>query len=174
MSDETTRRCNADKVGIDSFFTRHSSGKVISRGTGSFKLRNSEGVEWSIDANILEQEFTFADQYECEEKISRTALIEIIVQAPRTAMTVQFNKKPKHLDVAKALACGQGELTDRQWNAAVKKEVAGEERTMVGHHYGKFDEHQRLKFNEAGVGMRLVDLRTVNWAIINQVEYTVK
>jgi len=155
-------------------FSRHSFGKVVSVDSRGFKLRNSNGFEWYITAEILEQEFTFANQHSAEEKVNRTELIQRLSGCPRMSITVNFNKKVKHLDVAKALKDGQGDLSDRKWSLKVRDLVRGEERTLTGHHLGTFDEHKRLYFIDQTVGFRLVDVRTVNWAIIDNVKYIVK
>jgi len=90
------------------------------------------------------------------------------------AMTVCFKKKPKHTDIAKALAEGQGDTNARTWSKKVKDLIEGEERIMIGHHSGQVDEHQRLKFIESGAGPRLVDTRTTQFVIVDRTKYVVK
>lgn len=171
---ETTKRCDAKKVKVGDVFSRHSFGTVIYKQGDRLGLRNSDGYEWTIDSNILEQEFSFAEQFDSEEQVSRTRIIELLTENPRTAMTVCFNKKPDPKAIAKELSTGQGELSARAWNKKVSDLVAGEERVMVGHHFGVFDEHRRLHFTESTKGGRLVDPRTINWLIVCRVKYTVK
>jgi hypothetical protein len=171
---ETTQRCDFRKVKVGNVFSRHSFGTVIAIRGDMLQLRNSEGYEWTIDANILIQEFSFAEQYDEEEKVSRTRIIEVLTENPGTAMTVCFMKKAKPGDVAKELAAGQGSLTQRAWNTKVKDLMEGEERVMVGQHHGTWDEHRRLHFNEATKGNRLVDPRTIRWLICRRTKYTVK
>lgn len=58
---ETTKRCDAKKVSVGAVFSRHSFGTVIAKNyDGSYQVRNANGFDWSIGANILEQEFSFA------------------------------------------------------------------------------------------------------------------
>jgi hypothetical protein len=45
---------------------------------------------------------------------------------------------------------------------------------MIGFHNNGYDEHGRLKFQEAGIGQRLIDPRTIRWAVVNGVKYVVK
>lgn len=171
---ETTRRCDVKKVKVGSVFSRHSFGKVLGVHGSQIRLRNSNGFEWGIDENILEQEFSFADQFDKEEDVSRTRAIEILTEHSHTAMTVHFNKALDPKAVADALKGGQGTLSDKEWKKRVAEACAGEERVMIGHHSNSFDEHRRLHFVEMDKGGRLVDVRTVNWMIVNRVKYTVK
>jgi hypothetical protein len=81
-------------------------------------------------------------------------------------------------------------LSQADFEKAVKKNLAdaltGEERTMVGRHYGRTDEFGRIKFidmeapggydeaKDSDSRQRLVDPRTINWAILRGVKYEVK
>jgi len=177
--EKTVHRCDANKVQVGSVFSRHSHGEVLAiqntmQGK-TYSMRNEAGFEWVIRGeDILEHEFAFADQHDDEVKESRTKVIESLSDNRFTAMTICFNKKADHKDVAKALAEGQGDLSTRAWNKKVKDMMAGEERIMIGHSTGQFDEHQRLRFIEHGKGPRLVDTRTVRWLIVNRTRYVVK
>lgn len=167
-------RCNVSKVKVGSVFSRHSFGVVTASDGYTYKLRNTDGFEWAISKDILAQEFSFADQHDTEAKVSRSEAIEILTKNSHTAMTVNFDKKLDPADVAAALQGGKGQLSDRDWQKAVAAALVGENRTMIGHHMGEFDEHQRLKFEEHGQGRRLVDPRTINFIVVNRVKYIVK
>jgi hypothetical protein len=174
-AEETTNRCDSKKITVGAIWSRHSYGKVVGRRGDEFTLRDETGFEWDVrGANIMEAQFSFADQIEQEIMESRSAINEILLANRGIAMTVCFKKKPKHTDIAKALADGQGDLTARQWSKKVKDLTEGEERVMIGHHAGSLDEHQRLKFTETGVGQRLVDTRTTQWVICDRIKYVVK
>ena len=172
---ETTARCDASKVIVGSVFSRHSHGVVTDISGQNYGLRNEHGFEWTIRGrDILEAEFSFADQYEDTLKDSRTKIIEVLRQHSHTAMTIVFNKKVDPKVVAKELAAGQGSLSSRAWTAKVKSLMEGEERTMIGHHSNHFDEHQRLVFIEQGKGPRLVDPRTIKSLTVGRLRYEVK
>jgi hypothetical protein len=174
-AEESTARCDAKKITIDDVFSRHVYGKVVAREGNVFTLRAENGFEWDVrGANIMEDQFSFADQHEQEVKESRSKINEIILSYRGIAMTVCFKKKPKHADIAKAVAKGQGSQSDRAWSKIVKDLIEGEERIMVGHHNGVLDEHQRLKFTETGVGQRLVTLARTQWVIVDRTKYIVK
>jgi hypothetical protein len=174
-SEETTARCDAKKINVGSVFSRRSHGVVVGIRADTFTLRNESGFEWDIrGANILEEEFSFADQHDSDTKESRTAVIEALKLNPHTAMTICFHKKPDPKHIATELAKGQGDMKPRAWNSTVKKLMEGEERIMVGHSTGIFDEHQRLKFIEMTKGPRLVDTRTLKWMVVDRIKYVVK
>jgi len=178
--------CDLSKIKTGSVFTRHSSGRVTGtqkdeNGDPVYLVENSDGVTWGISPNIVEKEFRFADQFDEEEKVNRTSIIETLVANPRTAMTVNFHKKPDHKDAAKALEEGKGKLSTRAWNKKVQEAYTGKESTLVGYHTGSFDGHSRLQFIKLdgknatkGGDFRLVDTRTVNWVIVNRTKYVVK
>ena len=172
---ETIKRCDASKIAIGSVFSRHSFGKVtaIDRRSEMLTIENSNGDNWNIGAAIVELEFSFAEQFEEEEKISRTALIEMVTANPRTAMTINYNKKPNAKDIAKELRSGKDDMSVKDWDAKVTELLQGELRTMIGYHVCSFDEHRYLRFNEADKGQRLVNPRTLNWAIMNRTKFIV-
>jgi len=111
-----------------------------------------------LRCSVLENEYSFAGQFEDKAKTNQTKIIEIVKDNPRRAMTVTFRKKPDNSMAADLLATGQGSMTQRQWRKKVREATAGEERTLVGYHQNKFDEHGRLRFN-AEEGPRLIDPR---------------
>lgn len=181
---ETRGRCDADKVKVGDTYTRHSVGtikkieNVFNRQTQRYEtvmmIENSNGDVWTVGKEIIGLEFSIAEQFDEEEAITRTRMIEILTEHPRTAMTVNFNKKPDPKAAAKLLEEGKGKLSSKAWNAKVAEAMAGEERTMVGYHALSFDEHRRLRFQETGKGQRLVDPKTLNWLIVDRVKYVLK
>lgn len=172
---EVTVRCDARKVQVGSVFSRHSHGIVTKIQGQRFFLKNDIGIDWELAGdNILEGEFSFADQYEDESKESRTKVIEVLKENSHTACTVVFRKKADMKHMAKELAKGQGKLSDREWLKKVEELDAGELRTMEGYHTNSFDEHGRLRFNESGKGPRLIDPRTIESVIVARQKLVVK
>ncbi|KKM21312.1 hypothetical protein LCGC14_1636700 [marine sediment metagenome] len=171
---EDTNRCDLSKIDIGSVFTRHDSGKVTGIRGDIVDLKNDAGQEWNITASLVEAQFCFADQADQEIKVTRTEMIKILKDNPQTAMTVVYHKKPDAGVVAKGVNHGQGTMSDRAWKSAVKKLIGGEERTMIGHHYGVMDTHDRLQFREHGKGSRNVDTRTLTSVIVRRVRYGLK
>jgi hypothetical protein len=161
-------------------WSRHSYGTVLAVDRGTIRVENEHGLKWNIDTDLFEKEFNVADQFQATEKVTRTEMVEKITSAARLVMTVHFRKKPDHKDLVSAVT----DLLDskatrpkpRALSSLLKKATAGEERTMVGRHHGSSDEFGRLQFTamEKGGGLRLVDPRTVEWCIIDNVRYEVK
>lgn len=167
--------CDPRKIKPGDVFSRHSFGKIEGRnGADSFIVRNEEGFSWTVSENVLAKEFSVASQGDEQHTLTRTDVIEEVMRAPFTAMTVTFRKQVDPADVAEALAAGRGDLGPRQWRAKVNEALAGEERTMVGYHKGVYDEHRRLRFTEVGVGERLIDPRTIERVTVNGRTLTVK
>jgi hypothetical protein len=171
---ESTDRCDISKVGVGSVWTRHDSGEVTSIVGTTIYLKNNKGDEWNITAPLVSSQFSFADQWDEDIKVTRTEMINILKSNRQTAMTVVYHKKPDGKKLAEILKGGQGEMTDRAWLIQMNKLVLGEERTMIGHHFGSFDEHERLRFREHGKGQRLIDTRTLKRVVVNCVNYTIK
>lgn len=171
---ETQNRCDPKKLEVGDFFSRLSYGQITRIVGHSVHVKNSEGREWSIDDELVAAEFSIAGQYEQVLKVTQTEMIEFLLANRRTAMTVNFNKKPDEGDIAKVLAAGQGTQTDRAWKSKVKLALEGEERTAIGYHEGNLDERGRLRFYEHGTGMRLVDPRSLNWLVVGRARYEIK
>lgn len=176
-----TVKSSAKGLKKGAIWTRHSRGTVVSNEGVNLTVRNSQGEEWSISRAIFEKEFTIADCSFSQQTVSRTELIEIITNAAQTAMTVKFRKKLDEKAFAESVlqlaltSLSVGDMTQAAFKKKVREDLQGEERTMLGFHERSFDEHGRLRFidMEPGGGLRLIDLRTIEYAIVNGVEYTV-
>ena len=176
MTTATRGRSSADEVRPGDVFSRASSGTIVGCTLGSVTVRNDQGFEWQVSDEVFEAEFTVATQFADKKTVTQTKLIELIEKAPRTAMTIHFRKKAKPADVTAALriAAAESGIESRKFASAVKEAVAGEPRTMIGRHFSDHDERGRLRFIEAeGKGLRLIDTRTVEFAIIDNVKYEV-
>lgn len=173
MTTETLRPVQAGAV-----YSRQSFGTVLGIDpcdpSGAVHVRNDEGVEWTISREIFDAEFVVADQVGSEQTVNQTELLELITKNPRTAMTIHFRKKLDPANVLKKvrLRLEDDPSTSRAFGQFLKEELKGEPRTMIGRHYGEFDDRGRLQFIEHRKGMRLVDPRTVEFAIIRGVRYS--
>lgn len=177
----SNKKSNAHTIAVGDKWSRHSYGTVVGKGYQTITVQNENGLKWEVGDEIFEQEFTVADQFVDTVKVTRTEMVEKIVAAARVCITVHFRKKPDHKDlVAFVESLLDGTVakpqSSRALSTALKKATAGEERTMVGRHYGSADEFGRLQFTamESGGGLRLIDPRTVEWAIIDNVKYVLK
>lgn len=152
------------------------------------QLSTDNGGKVVVDSKYVESYLISATQYDKEEKVSRTALAENIMSHPRVVMTVNYNKQVKEADVVerleKEIASSSKTILKTRLKAVVKSVLDGEERTLVGRHSNSLDAGGRIQFVDMQIEkddsksydprMRLVDPRTLNWAIINGVKYVVK
>lgn len=147
---------------------------------------NNQKIQLSKEyaAKMLMSAHTFAK----EEKVNKTELAEIFMANPRVAMTVCFYKQVKEADVTAEIMKAYEGSTIKTMEAAIKKAVKkgleGEERVMIGRHHGTQDEFGRVNFVDMEVQkdatkaydnrFRLVDPRTLQYVIVNNVKYSLK
>lgn len=170
--------CNAHIAERGQFWSRLSYGQIISNDGVTLTIENEKGTRWGIGKDIFADEFILAKQATSQKETTRTKLIEEIMRHPRIAMTIWFRKKVKDTDAVKAIrfALNYGmDHKSREFSTKVKEILAGELREMQGRHETNYDEHGRLYFLDVeSKGLRTVDPRTIEKAIIDGVEYTVK
>lgn len=164
--------------------------KVVKTQGDKVQLVNDEGSNIVVNKDYVENCLSSASQYSSEEKVTKTKLAEILTSNARQAMTVCFNKQVKPEDVQKKLSAlykdfGLG-LTQEDYDKKVKAalNLVGEERVMVGRHYGSPDVNGRINFVDMTLErdssktydtrLRLVDPRTINYIIVNNVKYKLK
>lgn len=162
-----------------SLWSRVSFGKVIANNGSSVRVQNEDSLTWDVSQDIFDAEFTVADDIGDKgvEPFSRTKLIAKILEFPRTAMTIQFRKKvdPKDVTVAAREFCASNDYNNEKFTKVIREAMAGETRIMKGRHACSFDEHGRLRFTDMEKnGLRLIDPRTIEWAIVNGILYEVK
>lgn len=157
------------------------------------QLRNDYGESIVVDDQYVEKCLVASDEVEGTKQMSRTDLTNLFLASTNVVMTVNYNKQVKEDEVKKQLHSlypnkGGKILSEsdfkKQVNAALSGALVGEERTMVGRHYGSQDEFGRVRFidMEADKGTkpdydgrnRLVDPRTLNWLILRGIKYVVK
>ncbi len=171
--------CNAKNLTVGTKFSRTSYGEIVEViANGTFVVKNEEGKEWQITGDIVAEEFFTPDQYDDAFELTRTELFEELLKQQRIVMTVFFTKKPDHkklvLTVEKLME-GDQPCNKRELSKILKEATTGEERTMIGRHYGAIDEFGRLQFVDMeNKGLRLVDPRTVEWFIAGNIKYVLK
>lgn len=159
------------------------------------QLKNDLGENIVVDKNYVEKCLTASDQFTSTKTMSRTDLINLFLSSSNVALTVNYNKKVDEKDVKKQIVdlypnkggkfMSQAEF-EKAVAASLKSVITGEERTMVGRHYGRTDEFGRIKFidmeatggydetKDSDSRQRLVDPRTMNWLILKGVKYIAK
>jgi len=157
-----------------------SSGNVIVMDDNNQKIELSKEY-----ASVM---LSSAHDFAKEEKKTKTELAELFITSSRVAMTVCFYKQVKEGDVTSEIMKAYEGSTVKTMESAIKKAVKkgleGEERVMIGRHYGATDEFGRIHFVDMEVTkdpakgydnrMRLVDPRTLQYLIVNNVKYSLK
>lgn len=157
------------------------------------QLRNDFDEPIVVDSNYAEKCLVSADQFDTQKTMSRTDITNLFLTSTSTVLTVNYNKQIKEDEVQKQLYDlypnkGGKILSEADYKkkvaAALKGALTGEERTMVGRHYGSQDEFGRVRFidmeqtrdpkKDYDTRQRLVDPRTINWVILRGVKYIVK
>ena len=174
-----TQRCDAKKLVAGDYVSRVSYYEIISvNGDGSqTRVKNEDGVQWTIDHAIVSNECNSASQHYREEVVTQSRLAEILMEANQRVFTVVFRKQVAVAVVDEKLRSADHEelQNGRKRRKLARDLLEGEERTLVGY----------LVKSEAGLGRsrvvdlkapgdnreRLVDHRTIISIIIDGVRY---
>jgi hypothetical protein len=141
-----------------------------------------------VDKGYVESFLTSSDQYTKEEKITKTELTAMYLGSSNIVHTVCFSKQVKEADVLKEiLEAHQNSApkdVEKNFKAAIKKAIQGEERILRGFHKGGQDEFGRIHVTDLDIAkdpsksydvrQRLVDPRTISWLIVKGTKYIVK
>lgn len=171
------KKLEASNLKTGDRLSRISYLEVLSTGR-MCNVKNEEGLEWSIDSNILENECYSADQFVETREVNRTELITTLSEVGNAVFTVNFDKLPTADDFL-SLTRDDGNKI-RAFDDMKKdfKKLKGENRTLVGY----------LIKTETGFGrsmvidldikesnkIRQVDHRTLNWLIVRNIKYVIK
>jgi 3-dehydroquinate dehydratase len=157
------------------------------------QLKNDFNEMIVVDRKYVEKCLISAHDFSEEQKVSKTEAATIFLQNKGMVMSVNFNKKVDEKAAKESIyelyANKGGKVLSeadykKKVNAALKSILEGEERTMVGRHFGELNELGRVNFIDMEVEkdpskeydnrQRQVDPRTINYMIIKGVKYTVK
>ena len=176
------------KVGDVLSETQYYKAEAISG--NKVQLVNDNGDKCVVDSEYVRKSLSSAIQFESIEKVTKTRLAEIFLENSRVAMTVNYNKQVEQKAVVDGITEIYSNLTMGMTKEDFGKKVTkvlnlkGEERMMVGRHYGSHDINGRVHFIDMMVEkdgkkdydtrQRLVDPRTLNYVIVNNVKYLIK
>ena len=151
---------------------------------GKVKVKSDDDVVIELGAGYVDQCVTSASQFEKTEKLTRTALAEKFLTSTRVALTVNFNQKVDEKSVEEKLRTALSKPKSVDVKTLVKEVTTGEERTLVGRHYGHVNEFGRVQIVDMevvkdsskpyDVRLRQVDPRSINWLIVDSVKYEKK
>lgn len=185
--DEQAPRTNVAKLAVGDYLSETQYYQVIEKSDKQVKVRNERGYEFFVGHSIVEEGMYSAKQFDKKVELSRTQVCEILENAGDSIFTVNFNKQLKDKDVvAEILAAieehgGKSEVSKplkTRINAAVKKGVKGELRTLIGYLVQTEPKMGRSQVIDLEAPpnqrYRLVDHRTINWLILKNVKYVAK
>ena len=173
-------RSNPEALKAGDRLSRVSYMEVISKAGTSVRVRNEEGMIWTIAASILQNEAYAAGQYDEEREVSRTEMVEALESAGDSVFTVVFDKKISQKDIVSTLQ-ELDEIPDKktELNKLAKSMLAGSERRLVGYLASTEPKMGRSTVVDLEVPtnkhrLRLVDHRTVKELILRNVRYVLK
>lgn len=176
------------QIKVNDFCSETQYYEIVKVQGDTVTLKNDEGEGIEVNKNYAETFLSSASEFTSEEKLSRTELTEKFMTCTGVALTVNFNKKVEAKDVLTEIMNTHQNTApkdvEKAFRATVKKALEGEERTMIGRHYGSVDVNGRIHFVDMQIARdktkdydnrnRLTDPRTLNWFICRGVKYTVK
>lgn len=173
-------RSDAKQLKVGDRLSRVSYMEVVGKTGSSIRVKNEEGMAWTIAASILENEAYTADQYTEQREVSRTEMVEALESAGESVFAVVFDKKISQKDIVQALQ-ELDEIPDKktQLNKLAKSLLAGEERRLVGYLASTEPKMGRstvvdLEIPADRYRLRLVDHRTIKELILRNVRYILK
>ena len=169
------------------------------KSNGVVVLVNSDKTQ-KVEASqrALNEAFVSGDNFSREEKLSKTEINKLILDSPRTVMTINFDKidtkksgkKFKEekealiADIKSKIVNSKITLDDALLHLAnnpVQEIIPGENRTIRGYHFGELDANGRLQFidmeqvdNNGQFVAKQVTTANVKYIILNNIKYIVK
>lgn len=169
------------------------------KSNGNVVLVNSNKTQ-KVEASqrALNEAFVSGDSFSKEEKLSKTEINKLILDSPRTVMTVNFdkidtrktNKKFNEekialiADIKSKIVNSKITLDDALLHLAnnpVQEIIPGENRTIRGYHFGELDVNGRLQFidmeqvdSNGQFVAKQVTTANVKYIILNNIKYIVK
>ncbi|MCP4255022.1 MAG: hypothetical protein GY775_16770 [Candidatus Scalindua sp.] len=180
------------KLKVGSILSETSYFTVTDKTSSSITVKDSHGNEGlDINKNYCEKILNSSDQFESTEKCTQTQLSEIATGNNNIAMEIYFKKadKKKTKKAYKEDLETQATQVSKDFMAkgisaiidALKTPVLdytlGEMRLIKGYSLGSLDAHGRLNFCDLEDEKNLVkgvDVRTIEYIIVNNVKYIKK
>jgi hypothetical protein len=150
------------------------------------EVENEDGFKWWISKNIVEEECYSVD-FTDTQKVSKTALAELLMGARDAIVMVQFNKQPTPKTIREQLS-SLAMMPVLSANKELGKLLKGESRNMIGYVVGSEPvlgrtmmidlelpkDIQLTADGEYDNRLRQVDHRTLNWVVYKNVKYVCK
>ncbi len=161
--------------------------------SNEIEVLNDAGQSITLSKPYVEKLLVSSDEIQETKTMSRTDLTNLFLTSSNVIMKVTYHKKVDAKEVEAAVAAlypnkGGKILSEadfkKQVSTLLKSALVGEERTMVGRHYGTQDEFGRVRFidmeetkdpsKDYDTRQRLVDTRTITCLVLRGVQYCVK
>lgn len=155
--------------------TPHPQGDVA-------EVSMTDGTTSKLGVAYISDHLCSADSFDDTVRVTASELSRIVLANPLKAITVNFNKKLNVNElVNKITACAlhlhNSGVVPQESDFEGAVTFQGNNRTMRGYHNGQFTPASRLVFNDmdvTDVQSRQVDLRTLNYTILDGVKYILK
>ena len=175
---------NASKLSVGNWYSQVTYYKVkdIEKDTVKVVSSVNSSKEIAIGKDILVSEMNSASAFDKEEKLTRTEMVEKLMDAKETVFTVSFNKKVDDKWIQQVISeqiKSAADLKNTKKVAEVSKQlVAGSEIEMSCQLLNSENGLGRstvLDLNaEYGKNFRQIDHRTVSQLVLKNVKYTLK
>jgi len=182
--DSKLPRWNSSKLAVGNWFSQsvyYKVKEIVDKDNVSVKTSTSD-AQLTLSKDILVTEMNSGSAFASTEKVSRTDMIEKILDAKESVMTIKFHKKLDDAWVREILTGNiknQKQLGDAKLVKQVAKElVGGKDVEMTCHLSGGESTLGRSLIldlgSKAGMNFRQVDHRTVEELIIQNKKYVLK
>lgn len=181
--DKDASKWTLSKLAVGNWFSSVQYYKIKSitdKDNAQVATPQNSSMELTMSRDILEYEMNSATLYDKEEKISKTNIIELLVNARETIFTVTFHTQVNDKWVKEVLSNAEKEhfTNDKKMKELGKKVVAGKQTEMtcfLTSTDGKLGRSSVMDLKAPwGMNFRQIDHRTVESLILKNVKYVVK
>lgn len=172
---------NFSEIKVGDYLSETQYYQVTKKTNETISVINERAFEFQISHNIVEEGILSASQFNDERIVIRSELVSILENAKDTVFTVNFHKLPNEKSLLEKLQ--DVRLADLGDSVKLKKLAKsmnlGEERTLIGHLNHTEPKMGRSSVTDLEIPIghhrnRLIDHRTLNWMIINNIKYRVR
>ena len=158
-------KCDPSKLSQGDFMCRPAELEIRAKISSNFTVKNQDGNEWTLGADLVGTQCESPDQYTKIEKVTMTEMVTIFKERVGDHITkVEFTKLPDEKEMAQLIRDGaelieQSDKSEKEKTAMFKKlyerSQIGEYRVMRGYIYRS--ENQDAQETETGM-LKFVDV----------------
>jgi hypothetical protein len=178
---ESTYKCKSDDLKVGDWVSGTSYYKIIKREVHSCDVVDSFGRSVNVGNSVLQNEMISASQFDVEQKVLRSEMIQKLMNSGNCVFTVKFKKQLTGKQIQEILDEDEYEKQPATKKLKTCNKIlkdGGEDRTLVG--YLLNTEHEMGRSNvvdleiTTGSRERQIDHRTVYELILRRVRYILK